>query len=264
MTRRARILVPGDPSAVAFARDRVITQVRAWGVPLDAELRYAVKLVTSELITNAVVHAEGLITVGLYLNEEWLLLVVHDSDSRAPQQQKATAEDEGGRGLALVESFAARNGWEPTADGKKVWAEFEVPPSPPATRAEQVRRRVRSATSRRNVNAVAALFAIGGCLMGGQHAAERESMKMPGLGFIAAFLAAGLGPPTVVLHGQALELLAPPPVAVPDVEPRPAQLTCSARNSPGQVEPGGPLRLPLPQGEPGHPSTFEPTERGMT
>lgn len=95
MTRRARILVPGDPSAVAFARDRVITQVRAWGVPLDAELRYAVKLVTSELITNAVVHAEGLITVGLYLNEEWLLLVVHDSDSRAPQQQKATAEDEG-------------------------------------------------------------------------------------------------------------------------------------------------------------------------
>jgi hypothetical protein len=53
MTRRARILVSGGPSAVAFARDRVLTHVRAWGVPLDEELRDSVKLVASELITNA-------------------------------------------------------------------------------------------------------------------------------------------------------------------------------------------------------------------
>jgi hypothetical protein len=56
MTRRARIAVPGDPSAVAFARDRVITRLQAWGVRLGGEKRDAIKLVTSELITNAVLH----------------------------------------------------------------------------------------------------------------------------------------------------------------------------------------------------------------
>jgi anti-sigma regulatory factor (Ser/Thr protein kinase) len=127
MTRRARILVPSEPSAVAFARDRVITQVRAWGVPLDADTRDAVRLVASELITNAVVHSGGLATVGLYLNEGRLLLVVHDGNRGEPQRRHATRDDEQGRGLALVEFLATRNGWEPTAGGKKVWAEFEVP-----------------------------------------------------------------------------------------------------------------------------------------
>lgn len=48
MTRRARFAVPGDPSAVAFARDRVITQIRAWGVRLGEEQQDAVRLVTSD------------------------------------------------------------------------------------------------------------------------------------------------------------------------------------------------------------------------
>lgn len=124
MNRRARILVPCEPSAVAFARDRVLIQVRAWGVPLDEELRDAVRLVASELIANAVVHSGGLATVGLYLNDGRLLLVVHDGNQAEPQRQCATGEDEDGRGLALVEFLATRNGWEPTARGKKVWAGY--------------------------------------------------------------------------------------------------------------------------------------------
>lgn len=75
MTRRARIAVTGAPSAVAFARDRVIAHIEAWGVRLGEEEQDAIKLVASELITNAVVHATGFVTVGLYLNEERLLLV---------------------------------------------------------------------------------------------------------------------------------------------------------------------------------------------
>ncbi|MCX4587166.1 ATP-binding protein [Streptomyces sp. NBC_01481] len=127
MTRRARIVVPGDPSAVAFARARVITHVRTWGVPLDEELRESVKLVASELITNAVVHGGGFATVGLYYADGRLLLVVHDGNADEPRRECATGDDEAGRGLALVELLAARNGWEPTANGKKVWAEFDVP-----------------------------------------------------------------------------------------------------------------------------------------
>ncbi|MET8676376.1 ATP-binding protein [Streptomyces sp. NPDC004647] len=149
MTRRARILVPGDPSAVAFARDRVLGHVRAWGVPLNEDEREAVKLVASELVTNAVVHAAGLVTVGLHLNDERLLLVVHDGNRDEPRLQDATAEDEGGRGLALVDSLATCNGWDRTPNGKKVWAKFEVPAPAPAARGEVLRRRRMKASAPR-------------------------------------------------------------------------------------------------------------------
>jgi hypothetical protein len=79
------------------------------------------------------VHASGFVSVGLYLNEDRLLLVVHDGAAAEPRRQQAAADDEDGRGLAMVESLATRNGWEPTEKGKKVWAEFDVPA--PAARA---------------------------------------------------------------------------------------------------------------------------------
>ncbi|MGW7074619.1 ATP-binding protein [Streptomyces sp. NPDC054866] len=129
ITRRARIAVAGDPSAVAYARDRILIQVTRWDVLMDGDMRDAVELVASELITNAVVHGEGIVLVGLYYHQEEgrLLLVVHDGKPESPRRQHATTDDESGRGLALVDSFASRNGWEPTERGKKVWAEFDLP-----------------------------------------------------------------------------------------------------------------------------------------
>lgn len=160
MTRRARIAVPGDPSAVAFARDRVITQIQAWGVRLGEEKRNAVKLVASELITNAAVHAGGFVTVGLYLSEDRLLLVVHDGNSEPPKRQNTTEDDEGGRGLVLVDVLSARNGWEPTSRGKKVWAEFVVSVSAPAARGGILRDRMRAAAPNAIVHVMPEHFAI--------------------------------------------------------------------------------------------------------
>ncbi|WP_367041359.1 ATP-binding protein [Streptomyces sp. Je 1-332] len=127
-TRRTRVAVAGDPSAVAYARDRILMQAIEWDVPIEGDMRDAVELVASELVTNAVVHSEGMVMVGLYYHPEEgrLLLVVHDGKSEPPRRQHATADDESGRGLALVDSFASRNGWELTERGKKVWAEFDV------------------------------------------------------------------------------------------------------------------------------------------
>lgn len=152
MTRHARILVSGDPSAVAVARDRVLAHIRAWGVPLDEDMRDAVKLVASELITNAVVHGSGFTTVGVYLGDGRLILVVHDGNQAEPRREYATGDAEAGRGLALVESLATSNGWEPTARGKKVWAEFEVPSPSPTARGEVLRRSIKTTAPRAYVN----------------------------------------------------------------------------------------------------------------
>ncbi|MFV2195622.1 SpoIIE family protein phosphatase [Nocardiopsis sp. LOL_012] len=50
---------------------------------------------------------------------------VFDHDLRLPRIRSAAADDEGGRGLYLVEQLAARWGSRPTPDGKAVW--FEMP-----------------------------------------------------------------------------------------------------------------------------------------
>jgi anti-sigma regulatory factor (Ser/Thr protein kinase) len=160
MTRRARIAVTGDPSAVAFARDRVITQIQAWGVRLGEEQQNAIKLVTSELITNAVVHTEGFITVGLYLSENRLLLVVHDGNPEPPRRQNTTEDDEGGRGLVLVEFLATRHGWEPTNHGKKVWAEFVVPVPASAAHGGLLRERMRVAAPHAYVHVMSERFGL--------------------------------------------------------------------------------------------------------
>ncbi|WP_047868838.1 SpoIIE family protein phosphatase [Nocardiopsis sp. RV163] len=50
---------------------------------------------------------------------------VFDNDLRLPRIRSAAADDEGGRGLYLVEQLATRWGARPTPDGKAVW--FEMP-----------------------------------------------------------------------------------------------------------------------------------------
>ncbi|WP_116246176.1 SpoIIE family protein phosphatase [Nocardiopsis sp. FIRDI 009] len=50
---------------------------------------------------------------------------VFDHDLRLPRIRSAAADDEGGRGLYLVEQLATRWGSRPTPDGKAVW--FEMP-----------------------------------------------------------------------------------------------------------------------------------------
>ena len=50
---------------------------------------------------------------------------VFDADLRLPRIRNAGENDEGGRGLYLVDQLAARWGSRPTKDGKAVW--FEVP-----------------------------------------------------------------------------------------------------------------------------------------
>jgi serine phosphatase RsbU (regulator of sigma subunit)/PAS domain-containing protein len=62
-------------------------------------------------------------------NSVWV--EVFDSDLRLPRIRLAGENDEGGRGLYLVDQLASRWGSRPTEDGKAVW--FEMPIKPQAT-----------------------------------------------------------------------------------------------------------------------------------
>ncbi|WP_405808119.1 ATP-binding protein [Streptomyces sp. NBC_00210] len=136
----SRIFLTGTVGEVSPTRCAVVERVRAWGVPLDDERADVIRLVASELVTNAVVHGEGPVTVGLYHRPGCLVIEVHDGNPGAPLVGTAGEEDERGRGIGLVTSFAARSGWEATERGKRVWAEITLPKPAPAVRAAVLRR----------------------------------------------------------------------------------------------------------------------------
>ncbi|MFI5522660.1 ATP-binding protein [Streptomyces platensis] len=112
----------------------------AWGVPLDDETADGIRLVVSELITNAVVHGEGPVTVALFHRPGHLVIEVLDASPLTPQPNCAEADDESGRGLLLVDTLAARAGWESSDRGKRVWADLALPKPALSVRADVLRR----------------------------------------------------------------------------------------------------------------------------
>ena len=113
----------GTIAAVADARGFVTELLRRWGLESlvsDAEL------LTSELVTNAVLHARGDVTVTVAVAEGVAEIGVSDRSSDLPEQQARTWQAEGGRGLRLVDLVALEWGVVPVAGGKQIWFRLEI------------------------------------------------------------------------------------------------------------------------------------------
>ncbi|WP_324618077.1 ATP-binding protein [Streptomyces sp. RTd22] len=90
------------------------------------ELAEVAALIVSELVTNAVKHARSN-SIRLTITRPEAVRVrigVVDKSKKRPVPRKSSAEDEGGRGLALVEALAEDWGTDPLPWGKRVWAEL--------------------------------------------------------------------------------------------------------------------------------------------
>ena len=127
------------PMAASFARSHVERVLVAWGF---AELIEVAQLIASELVTNAIkaaevtkptdgeIHmygsfAEALkyIWIGLYEIRDYVVIEVWDASREPPKLKSPTLDEEGGRGIQLVEMLAARWGYRwPKTGGKIVWA----------------------------------------------------------------------------------------------------------------------------------------------
>ena len=117
--------LPADPAIVANARRQVATQLAGWG--LD-DAAFITGLIVSELVTNAIRHAESPIQLRL-IRDRTLICEVSDGSSTAPHLRRARAFDEGGRGLLLVSQLTQRWGTRQTPHGKTIWAEQALPRS---------------------------------------------------------------------------------------------------------------------------------------
>ncbi|WP_037912124.1 ATP-binding protein [Actinacidiphila yeochonensis] len=118
--------------SVPKAREFAVEALRAWGFH---EREADVELCVSELATNALEHGvpPGRGYLLLLRREEGgqvLRVEVHDSGDGTPrvadQPGRGRDEEEGGRGLLLVDAVADKWAVAPRDPGKIVWCEFAV------------------------------------------------------------------------------------------------------------------------------------------
>ncbi|MFF3205538.1 SpoIIE family protein phosphatase [Streptomyces sp. NPDC002962] len=111
--------LPADPAFVGEVRASALRRLADWG--LD-EAAFAAELILSELVTNAIRHGAGPITVRL-LHDRTLICEVSDTSNTAPHLRRAASTDEGGRGLFLVAQLSQAWGTRYLPEGKVIWAE---------------------------------------------------------------------------------------------------------------------------------------------
>jgi anti-sigma regulatory factor (Ser/Thr protein kinase) len=128
--QEASVTLLSDPAAVATARGYVCARLTEWGLPPGAPVLDSVRLIVSELATNAVLHTSGLsptFTLDVRLERsEQLHIGVTDSHPRWPQRLPAAVQQDNGRGLVIIRHLIAESGGgfriTPTDDGgKTVW-----------------------------------------------------------------------------------------------------------------------------------------------
>ncbi|WP_344390006.1 SpoIIE family protein phosphatase [Streptomyces vastus] len=136
----ARAAASFDPvgRSVATARSFVRDTLQGWGF---GDIVDDAVVLTSELVTNAVVHAGTSADVLCLRTEDGVRIEVADRypEREIPLQAAAvnmgSPDREGGRGLQLCAALAACWGVEYTPTHKQVWFQLDLPDRPVGTRA---------------------------------------------------------------------------------------------------------------------------------
>ncbi|WP_329141811.1 MULTISPECIES: sodium/proline symporter PutP [unclassified Streptomyces] len=115
--------LPSEPAAVANARALAGRQLAEWGMD---DLTFTTELIVSELVTNAIRHATGPVSLRL-IRDRGLICEISDASSTSPRLRHARTTDEGGRGLLIVAQLARRWGTRYTTAGKIIWTEQDIP-----------------------------------------------------------------------------------------------------------------------------------------
>ncbi|HSP39746.1 MAG TPA: ATP-binding protein [Frankiaceae bacterium] len=148
----ARLELPATPAAASVARLFVRCLCEEWAV---AEVADVAELLSSELVTNAVIHARSAIELEAARTHSCLRVDVRDvgpgSVTAAPTALPTPSEAEGGRGLAIVASLADTWGVDDTGRGKSVWFTLAIPDGDEAAAAGTRRGLVSEQVARRPV-----------------------------------------------------------------------------------------------------------------
>ena len=109
------------PESVRQARALTASACARWRIPTKVSGR--IQVVVSELVSNGVRHARTPLELVLRRTNSYVHVTVSDGDRRTPRlREPRDPHVPGGRGLVLVDAFAAAWGCHPHAGGKSTWA----------------------------------------------------------------------------------------------------------------------------------------------
>ncbi|MEW2164723.1 PAS domain S-box protein [Streptomyces sp. NPDC007084] len=110
--------LPAVPESVPEGRAFLGKALTSWDCGPAAD---DARLLLSEVLTNAVQHAQGPIGLHLCRGATDLTVEISDHSPHLPQPRMAAEDEESGRGLILVRALAHNWGVRPTDQGKTTW-----------------------------------------------------------------------------------------------------------------------------------------------
>ena len=117
-----RTMLTQHPTSVGAARRFVRDVLMSRQVP-DAVVD-TVELLTSEVVTNAIVHGESGPHLAVTIDGRVVRVAVQDRSAAMPVRRLAHVDDVSGRGVVIVEEMASAWGVERERNGsKRVWCE---------------------------------------------------------------------------------------------------------------------------------------------
>ena len=103
-----RLRLAREPTAAAKARSQVRAIIHAWKVPVDPDIAV---LLTSDLVTNAIMHGEGeTVTLAIRCSCGHLRVDIYDASRSLPMAVDEPAGTETGCWLVLVAALSAEWG----------------------------------------------------------------------------------------------------------------------------------------------------------
>lgn len=122
MESHAVMTLPPEPRSVGAAREFVRLACVAAG--FGEQVASDALLLTSELVTNAVVHGRSELCIEVAVEGARLHVAVSDDNSRLPVLVPQDSGALDGRGLVLVRALACEWGVHLRAGSKAVWFEL--------------------------------------------------------------------------------------------------------------------------------------------
>ncbi len=117
----ATTLLPAAPASAGEARKFVQCVLHEVVSPADLE---AVVLLTSEVVTNAVVHAGTPVDLVVRTVQDCIQVEASDAAQQPPQVLNPAGDMPRGRGMIIVAALSQDWGVIPTGSGKTVWFRY--------------------------------------------------------------------------------------------------------------------------------------------
>ena len=121
---RVTTVLPAVPESVGVGRRFVAAAMRRHhALPETIDVAC---LLTSELVTNALVHAHSRVGLAVLVSDVGFRVEVDDTSPDHARRRAIDLDDASGRGLHIVDVMSSRWGTVPTGDGKRVWFELDA------------------------------------------------------------------------------------------------------------------------------------------